>query len=541
MKVRVFLFLCLSVAMTGSVPSLLVAQKNQEVTSMEEYYKKWLDQDITYIITPDERSVFENLSNNDERDQFIEQFWRRRDPVPYTPENEYQIEHYRRIQYANERFHAGIPGWKTDRGRIYITWGEPDEIVSYPAGGPYQRKAHEGGGTTSVYPFEVWRYRFLDSVGDDVELEFVNVAGGNLYKLTMDAQEKDEFLHVPGMGLTNAELMDPKFGGQKSWERVVGIRSSGLAHNQGIYFERAKDMPFMKAELLMKISKAPPIRFDDLKAHITAQVTYNSLPFRVVSDFIRIDSENYMVPVTLDFNPEDISFESVGEIWHSKLQVYGLITTLSNRRVFEFDDEILAEYNSRQLELAKQVNPSYQRKIAMRPGRYKLDLVVKDTVSENIGTQSLGINVPSNPEGRLATSSIILAKGIEEGGQDLSQPYLFGIYKIKPQVNRTFDAGGSLGFYLEAYNFAVDQTSQKPVLEIKYGFARPGKEPESMRPITRGVTLDGDRIYFARMYQLNDIKEGRHDLVITIKDSLTGQTASEKVTFTVRQPVAGNQ
>ena len=98
-------------------------------------YKKWLDEDVIYIITPEERQAFMQLSNDEERDNFIEAFWQRRDPTPDTPENEFKEEHYRRIEYANEHFAAGIPGWKTDRGRIYIIYGQPDEIDSHPSGG----------------------------------------------------------------------------------------------------------------------------------------------------------------------------------------------------------------------------------------------------------------------------------------------------------------------------------------------------------------------------------------------------------------------
>ncbi len=230
--------LCLSLFSPAFVCAAVPLQED-----MKGYYRRWLEQDAVYIISDAERAVFLKLTTDEERDRFIEQFWLRRDPDPNTLENEFKEEHYRRLQYANDRFAAGVPGWKTDRGRVYIVFGKPDEIESYPAGGSYERKPHEGGGRTSVYPFEIRRYRYIEGVGDDIELEFVNDAGGNLYRLTMDPQAKDEFLHVPGMGLTHAEMFDPKFEGRKSFDRVHGIRESGLAENQGISFERAKDNP----------------------------------------------------------------------------------------------------------------------------------------------------------------------------------------------------------------------------------------------------------------------------------------------------------
>src|SRR5215831_16476804 len=101
------------------------ARKKQEARLRKELtsgYRVWLTQDVAYIITDDERAAFGRLQNDEEREQFIEQFWLRRDPTPDTIENEYKQEHYRRMEYANDHFASGIPGWRTDRGRIYITW-----------------------------------------------------------------------------------------------------------------------------------------------------------------------------------------------------------------------------------------------------------------------------------------------------------------------------------------------------------------------------------------------------------------------------------
>ncbi len=158
-------------------------------------YRKWLNEDVPYIITDAERATFKHLKTDDEREQFIEHFWLVRDPTPGTTENEFKEEHYRRIAYTNEHFApvaaAGLPGWKTDRGRIYISFGPPDEIDSHPAGGNYQRPAAEGGGTTSTFPFEQWKYRFIENVGQNVIIEFVDPTMTGEYRMTSDPSEKD--------------------------------------------------------------------------------------------------------------------------------------------------------------------------------------------------------------------------------------------------------------------------------------------------------------------------------------------------------------
>ena len=152
---------------------------------MESAYKKWLSEEVPYIISYEERAAFRKLSTDDEREQFIEQFWERRNPNPGNLENEFKEEYYRRIAYANERFASGFPGWKTDRGRIYIMYGPADEVESH-SGGQYVRNNEEGGGVTSAYPFEKWRYRYIDGIGQDIILEFVDPTMTGEFRMTMD-------------------------------------------------------------------------------------------------------------------------------------------------------------------------------------------------------------------------------------------------------------------------------------------------------------------------------------------------------------------
>src|SRR6202050_3299269 len=174
---------------------------------LDSQYKKWLNEDVVYIISPEERSSFLHLSTNEEREQFIEAFWQRRNPDPDSPENTFKEEHYRRIAYANEHFASGIPGWKTDRGKIYIMWGPADEVDSHPTGGNWDRPMSQGGGSTTTYPYEDWRYRYLEGMGENVELEFVDPTSTGEYHLTIDPSEKDALLHVAGAGATMAEQM----------------------------------------------------------------------------------------------------------------------------------------------------------------------------------------------------------------------------------------------------------------------------------------------------------------------------------------------
>jgi GWxTD domain-containing protein len=224
---------------------------------LETPYRKWLNEDVTYIITDEERQAWKRLSTDDEREQFIEQFWLRRDPTPDTEENEFKEEHYRRIAYANEHYASGIPGWKTDRGRTYIVYGPPDEIESHPSGGTYERPFEEGGGTTSTYPFEKWRYRYIDGIGNDINIEFVDTTMSGEYHMSMDPSEKDALLYVPGAGLTMMEQMglaDKTQRFQRTDGTHLGTGGQPLPESMN---------EFTRLEQFAKLQKPPAVKFKD--------------------------------------------------------------------------------------------------------------------------------------------------------------------------------------------------------------------------------------------------------------------------------------
>src|SRR5579864_2250214 len=247
---------------------------------LETPYKKWLNEDVVYIITDEEKAAFKRFSTDEERQQFIEQFWLRRDPTPDTEENEFKEEHYRRIAYANDRYASGIPGWKTDRGRIYIVYGPPDEIESHPSGGTYERPYEEGGGTTSTYPFEQWRYRYIEGIGNDIIIEFVDPTMTGEYPMTMDPSEKDALLYVPNAGLTLMEQM----GMASKTDRFN--RTDGTHLGQSFGGTPASMNEFERLERFAKLQRPPSVKFKDLEAQVNSKITFNILPMKVRVDYV---------------------------------------------------------------------------------------------------------------------------------------------------------------------------------------------------------------------------------------------------------------
>jgi len=271
---------------------------------LETPWKKWINEDVSYIITDEERKAFKQFQTDEEREQFVEGFWLRRDPTPDTIENEYKEEHYRRIAYANEHYASGIPGWKTDRGRIYITYGPADEIESHPSGGTYQRPAAEGGGETSTYPFEDWRYRYIEGIGSDIMIEFVDPTMTGEYRMTMDPSEKDALLYVPNAGLTLAEQM----GLSNKTARFQ--RTDGTHLGVPLGGTPASMNEFTRLEQYAKLQKPPAIKFKDLEAVVNSRITFNVLPMMVRVDYVRVTETSVLTNVTVQFENKDLQFQA---------------------------------------------------------------------------------------------------------------------------------------------------------------------------------------------------------------------------------------
>ena len=349
---------------------------------MGKTYKKWLDEDVVYIISDEERKAFKQLSNDEERDQFIEAFWQRRNPNPDSENNEYKEEHYRRIEYANEHYAAGVPGWKTDRGRIYIMYGAADEIDSHPSGGTYERPIEEGGGETSTFPFEDWRYRYLEGIGQEVIIEFVDTCMCGEYHMTIDRSEKDALLYTPNAGLTLYEQM----GMANKTQRFQGNGLERLGAGPMASSQQAKQ--FDRLEQYAKLNAPPPVKFKDLEEVVSHKISYNLMPFDVRTDFVRVTGDTVLVPITIQMKNRDITFQNKDGVDRGTVDIFGRVTTLTGRVAQTFEDPVQADIPAELLARSAENSQVYWKALPLRPGRYRLDIVVKDVNGDRKGTWS---------------------------------------------------------------------------------------------------------------------------------------------------------
>ncbi len=497
---------------------------------MESAYKKWLTEEVPYIITDEERAAFRKLSTDDEREQFIEQFWERRNPNPGSVENEFKEEYYRRIAYANERYASGFPGWKSDRGRIYIMYGPADQIESHPSGGSYVRPPEEGGGETSTYPFETWRYRYIDGIGQNIILEFVDPSMTGEYRLTMDPGEKDALLHVPGAGLTMYEAM----GIRSKADRFVANDMMTTGGAIGGNPERMNI--FNRLDLYARIFKPPSVKFNDLKASVTSRLAAQLLPFDVRTDFIRVTEDSVLTPITLQISNRDLHFENKGGVMHAVLEIFGEVTTPGGRRASTFEDALGLDVPENDFQRYVDRKSVYQKVVPLRPGLYKLAVVLKDQINGNMGSIEIRFQVPRIDEEKLSNSTLILADQIQPlpTSQVGTGPFVIGGTKVRPSVKSQFTRDQSLGIYMQVYNLGIDPDTRKPQADISYAITRDGKSLLSHTEQAAKIDNASQQVTLQKTMPLKTLAPGKYTVQITVKDNVKNQTVSPSTTFELR-------
>ena len=518
-------------------------QKKQQKKSLKielsKTYKKWLNEDVVWIITDEERAAFKQLSNDEERDNFIEAFWQRRDPTPDTEENEYKEEHYRRIAYANEHFPAGIPGWKSDRGRIYIMYGPADEVDSHPSGGTYERPMEEGGGETSTFPFEDWRYRYLEGIGQEVIIEFVDTCMCGDFHMTMDRSEKDALLETPNAGLTLYEQMGlsskaSRFTGGGLERLGAGPNSSNLQTKQ-----------FDRLEQFAKLQAPPPVKFKDLEEIVNTKLITNLMPFDVRSDFVKVTGDTVLVPITIQMKYRDITFSNKDGVQRGTVNIFGRVTTLTGKVVQTFEDTAQVDVPAELLARAAENSSVYWKALPLRPGRYKVEIAVKDVNGDRKGLWSRGIVVPEYSDDKLSTSSLIVADQMEAvPTKDVSTGnFVIGLTKVRPRVapadgkpalfKRNKDQ--KVNFWMQVYNLGVDDKTHKPSATFEFDIVNIATNTPVVQKTesTEQMGNVGEQVTLQKSIASANLPPGVYKIQIKVNDNVSKQTVDPSATFAV--------
>ena len=516
-------------------------QKKQNSKSLKielsKTYKKWLDEDVRWIITDEEQKAFKLLSNDEERDQFIEAFWQRRDPTPDTIENEFKEEHYRRMAYANEHYAAGIPGWKSDRGRIYIMYGPADEIESHPSGGSYQRPMEEGGGETSTYPFEDWRYRYLEGVGQEVIIEFVDTCMCGDYHMTMDRSEKDALLNTPNAGLTLYEQM----GMASKADRFSG---GGLERlGTGPFSAQNQTKQFDRLEQFYKLQKPPAVKFKDLEEVVSHKINVNMMPFDVRTDFVRVTSDTVLVPVTVQVKNRDVTFVNKDGIQRGTVNIFIRVTTLTGKIVQTDENTVQVDVPAELLPRVTENSSVYWKALPLRPNLYRIDVAVKDLNGDRSGLWSSRLQVPSYDDDRLSSSSLIVADvmapvSTKEIG---TGQFVIGNTKIRPRVGAAngkpvvFKRNQKVYFWMQVYNLGTDDKTHKPSATVEYNVINAATNKAVIHTVesTEQMGNIGDQVTLEKPLSASSLEPGVYRIQIKVNDNISKQMVDPSATFAV--------
>jgi GWxTD domain-containing protein len=489
--------------------------------------KTWLMEEVPYIISDEERRAFLELGTAEEREQFIEIFWRNRNPDPGSPVNPVREEHYRRLAYADEHFASGVPGRRTDRGRIYIIWGPPDEIETHPTGGSYDRPMEQGGGSTTTYPWELWRYRHLEGIGENIEIEFVDPSGSGEYHITRDPCEKDALAHVPGAGASLSEVLGSSRTGRFS-------NSNGTMCPVPLGGISASNSEFESLDRYFRVQR-PPARLKDLEPLVSARIAQNQIHIDYRADFLRVTSGTVLVPITVQVPNRDLSFQSKQGVYSAVLNLYGRISTPGGVVVQTFEDVISRDVPESLFPSSLNLFSIYQKSVPLRSGLYRLDLVIKDTRSGNLGVFNTAVRVPRFEDDKMDASSLILADQIEAvpSREIGTGQFVLNSYKVRPRLSKEFSSSDKLGIFVQLYNLKVDDTLHRTDVSVAYRILRDQQEVWHAVETADHLHQGGEQLTIQRYLPVDSLAPGKYTIEVIAVDLLSTETIIRTADFTL--------
>ena len=473
-------------------------------------YKNWADEEVRWIITDEEREAFKLLTNDEERENFVRDFWNRRNPTPETVENAFRDQYYQRVMYANERFSSGISGWRTDRGRIYILYGPPDEIESHPSGGPYDYPLSQGGGSTQTFPFELWRYRYIADVGQDIVIEFVDPCMCGDYHMTMDPNEKDALAHVP----------------------------SGQRRLQIAPRDNAKI--FDDLDRFAKLNRPP--KFKDLQEIVTHKIDYCTMPFEVLANYAKATSNITLVPITLQVRNGDMTFTSENGVARGAVNIYMQVSTIGGRITQTFEDTVQMDVPQSLLPNMLDKASIYGKSLPLAPGQYLLEIAVKDLHSDHVGTWRRRLEVPNFDED-LSASSVILADRMERvPTKEIGRgQFVIGDTLVRPRIplsaskTAAFKRSEKLNVWMQVYNLAVDEKNGKSDASVEFDIVQEGTKHTVVHgsmPAER-IHPAGGQLTLEKTYPANELEPGIYRLKVRVRDNIAKHGVEPEAEFAI--------
>ena len=433
----------------GSVfsPAIAAGQK----IPLSPKYETWLDEEVLFIILPIERQVFQKLTTDRERDLFIEAFWKQRDPTPGTPENEFKTEHARRIGYANKNFHRStpLPGWRTDRGRIYIILGEPNDIERY-------------SGQGQVNSSEVWFYQDKTSLGlpPGFHLVFFQRDGIGDFKLYSPAKDGPQALIANYSGDRTDHLA--------AYQRLVDLEAPLAAVSMSLIpgeSDTGLGRPSLASDvMLQKVENLPQAqvqgkyaqKFLDYKDIVEVEYTANYMDSTSMIKLVQDPSGLYFVHYVVE--PKRLSLNAYEKRFSAKLQLNGRVTTLDGRLIYQFDKPVDLAMDEARVKMANAQPLNLQDMFPLIPGTYRLSLLMKNEVSKEFTSSETTLIVPGDTPALQMTSPVLgFQTARVQPGKARLKPFQIGPIQVYCQPGRVFTRKDTLAVAFQVLGLKPEQ------------------------------------------------------------------------------------
>jgi hypothetical protein len=378
-------------------------------------------------------------------------------------------------------------------------------------------------------------------LGQEVIIEFVDTCMCGEYHMTLDRSEKDALLHVPGAGLTDYEAMGladkaDRFS-QGGLERLgTGAFTNS---NQSKQFDR-----LAQYAALNRAPALPEIKFKDLSEMVSHRIRVNLLPFDVRFDYVRITNDTILVPITVQIKNRDVTWNAKEGVERMVVNIFGRVTSMTGRPAGTFEDTVEDRVPNELLARVMDNSHVYWKALPLKPGRYRLDLVLKDVNGDRAGTYSRGVIVPEYSEDKLASSTLILADQMEKVPAKSvgAGNFVIGDTKVRPRVDSSdgrqpasFRRGQKVNIWMQVYNLGKDQKTNKPSASIEYDVVNVATKKSVVHAVETTEELGniGDQITVQKAFPIAGMEPGIYQVTIKVDDKLAKQSIAPTAKFTV--------
>ena len=524
MKKLSFLLILASLASLAIVPSA-AAQKKKSPRDLPPEYRKWLEEEVVYIISKREREVFLQLESDRERRIFVDAFWKQRDPTPGTTENEYRTEHYRRLSYVNQWFgrESPLPGWKTDMGRIYIQLGEPKSTEKYE-------------NEPEIYPTVVWFYDGMSEVGlpNAFNIVFFKKGGMGEYELYSPVRHGPMSLLIHYAGdITNYETAYTKLAETNPSLADISISLiQGEAHyslqpslaSQVLLDSRIPSVPYEKvktayAEKLLKYK-------DVIEVEYSANYIDNQAVMAVFSDPTGLSFVHYAL------EPQRLSFEEYQGRFRSEIEISGRAQDEQGTTVHQFTRTVPINMDADQIGRIRAKLFSFQDLFPLLPGRYKVDILFKNKVSQEFTSAEATVLIP-DPKA-FAMSPPLLANRADRDSKykGANKPFLLGDVQFVPSPRNDFITSDTMYVYFELHNLPQDL---REAGSVSYAIT---SGSQNIRTLSRPLREYPNPPGLSEEFSLTGLQPAYYELKVSVLDGAQKERLSAGVPFIISPAAA---